>query len=346
MRPTAEGFHSFLRETNDTDIEDQIDFESIVTPTLLSTLGYSQDNIFYEVTLSDKESLTYADAIVAKESNTPPWLLVETRFYPDSDSHPPGDTVDSFVYEDLNYYHRLSGAEKSILLTNHSIGYYDGEEATGHLLSDISKEQAAEIYNEIKPPSDFPTAPTSAGRRTKERIEGRNFSINKPEFRSKIASVRNADTNNEKKESLESLCSFLIEGVDDFRVRDKNRRTRSSEIDIIVENTETNSPLNSDSKYILIECRNWKDPIGAKHIRDFVGKVKSANSNFGIIFTKEGITGTDEAKDALGVVKRAFDSEGVLLITFTLRDLESILNNHLSFYDILEEKIFNRRFPK
>lgn len=104
---------------------------------------------------------------------------------------------------------------------------------------------------------------------------------------------------------------------------DRNLRTLTGEIDLVVENSEVQSAINCHSRYFLVECKNWEETVGAKALRDFAGKLKSARSNLGIIFARNGVSGSEE-ENAMGVINNTFKDDGTTIVVFTWRDLLDI----------------------
>ena len=111
--------------------------------------------------------------------------------------------------------------------------------------------------------------------------------------------------------------------MDKFKVVGRNLRTMTSELDLIIENNHTFHPfLRELGINFLIECKNWSKPVGVSEIRDFAGDMDSKRVKFGILISKNGITGT-EYKDAKKVVVDYF-KKGITIIVLDLLDLNSI----------------------
>jgi hypothetical protein len=137
-----------------------------------------------------------------------------------------------------------------------------------------------------------------------------------------LSKVRTAQTNDEKKHSLEYLAEFIFGTIDGLNVIDKDLRTSAEEIDRLIRN-ESNEPFwRNLGNPIFIECKNWEEPVSAATIRDIKGKMESRNVKTTFLFAKNGITG-NKYKDARLEVRQAL-GKGIYLIVLSLDDLERI----------------------
>lgn len=148
---------------------------------------------------------------------------------------------------------------------------------------------------------------------------------------------KTAKTKNEKGKRLEELLSLMISLSEDFRILTQNKRTKSEEIDLVVENLGM-SPFFSQlrSPLLLVECKNWFSKVGAKEVRDFAQKLQNRNRllcSVGILVTPSGIT-KDAKEELLGYRGKDF-----LIAIFDNGDLNRIVSRQLNFGELLREKI-------
>jgi hypothetical protein len=142
------------------------------------------------------------------------------------------------------------------------------------------------------------------------------------------------------------LARHLLTSVPSLKSKYANLHTRSSEIDIVVEydSSEGRLPLFEDlGRYCFVECKNWSEPVGAKHIRDFIGKLEKCRVKLGIVFAKNGVTGTNSGLDALREISSAYDRNGSVVLIFSLGDLRSI-NDGAAFSEALDIRYDRLRF--
>jgi len=141
---------------------------------------------------------------------------------------------------------------------------------------------------------------------------------------------------NEKGRLLEVLLSLLMEQDENFDVAEKNVRTKSEEIDILIENLgRTGFYLQLRSPLILLECRNWTSKIGAKDIRDFAQKIQNRPKvlcNVGILITTSKLT-RDANAELVGYRGKDF-----LIVVLEGKDIETIIKKKLHIGDFLKAK--------
>jgi hypothetical protein len=148
---------------------------------------------------------------------------------------------------------------------------------------------------------------------------------------------KTAKTKNEKGKRLEELLSIMISLSEDFRIITQNKRTKSEEIDLVVENlgistffSQLRSPL------LLVECKNWFSKVGAKEVRDFAQKLQNRNRmlcSVGILVTPSGIT-EDANEELVGYRGKDF-----LIAILDREDLNKIVRRQMNFGELLRDKI-------
>jgi hypothetical protein len=178
-----------------------------------------------------------------------------------------------------------------------------------------------------------------------ERIRTDNFQLDLGRYDRTLAAVREATTNQEKKESFEELASILFSGVTYLSVRDKNLRTTMSEIDLVVEykRAAKMTAFDDHSRFVLVECKNWKSSVGAPQVRDFKSKMKSAKIELGFLFARKGVSERNRAENALGEIQSAFNAENIAIVVIDGNDLRRISEGR-DFYQTIDEKLYNLRF--
>jgi hypothetical protein len=167
----------------------------------------------------------------------------------------------------------------------------------------------------------------------------------RPECEAMLQATRDASTNDEKKKSLEGLVRFLIERNDYLRVKYTDVRTASSEIDLVVENRgrSRHTMFDEFGRHFLIECKNWNQPVGAKEVRDFVGKLLKTKIRLGILATRQGVTGSGGGEDALREIHFCFDTLQTAVLVLTEEDFEALCSG-IDFHDLLDQKLDRLRF--
>ena len=125
-------------------------------------------------------------------------------------------------------------------------------------------------------------------------------------YKDLLERAKQVETNDEKKKTLENLSEYLFASIKYFDVL-PSRRTSKAEIDRIIRNYSDHPLLLDLGLYILIECKNWSDSVGAPILRDFTAKVEDHRCSSGILLSKNGITGKC-VKDAMGEIRGHFNN--------------------------------------
>lgn len=144
-----------------------------------------------------------------------------------------------------------------------------------------------------------------------------------------------SDDKNFMKNALEDLTKHLFSSVIGLQLISKNVKTASSELDVVYRIIKYVNPLyEMFGHYLIIECKNTKDNVDVKVIRDFVGKLQSLNVTGGIIVSRKGITKAKN-KDKLNAeleLSKAYHRHGITIVVLDNSDLKSICkgNNLIS----------------
>lgn len=127
-------------------------------------------------------------------------------------------------------------------------------------------------------------------------------------------------TNDQKGKRLEALVAFLASQVDDFRVIERNFRTRTGEIDIVVQQRATSGRLwtTLGAPLILIEAKNRKEPISQQMVAAFRSKMQTSRGGvrLGIMVAAAHVT-----QDA-SIHELKFATENLTIAFITKRELD------------------------
>ncbi len=155
-----------------------------------------------------------------------------------------------------------------------------------------------------------------------------------------LKKVTDASDSGTKGSTLEDFTQELFGCFYYLEFYKKNFKNATGEIDVIfMVNKVTGTLFAEFSNLLIVECKNWNKPVGAKEIRIFSDKMDDCGSNIGLIISKNGITGDiDYTKDARGVIGKAWSKSKRVIIVFDLDDLESVIYRNCKLYKILKEK--------
>jgi len=174
--------------------------------------------------------------------------------------------------------------------------------------------------------------------------EQRIFQPNKDLLKDLLQRVEQAQTNMEKKATLENLSEELFGSVEGFEVL-PSRRTVTGELDRIIRNEHTSHPfLLGLGSHILVECKNWFKKVGAGHIRIFLDKMDEHRCKAGVILAKNGISGKG-VREAIGRIRSKYQQNGIITIVLSKDDLKKVINCE-NLIQIMKEKAEDVKFPR
>lgn len=370
MESSPVEFRDYLEELEEINVGATSNFNQAI-PGFVENLGYHMDNVYFDVSYEPSERYPYIgsiDAAIKGDVTAPIWMTISTNYDEDpgmaEDVSWPGHRgrLAELDFQSLKEIHSTTETQYSVVLSNYRIAFYDGYDFYGSAHSDLNQEKVEVIFQALQSPKSLPKEKEGVKAKELERFHKRhlrrqdenlsisintdNYSISLDDFWRHFQKVQNAETNAEKGESLEKLAELLFEGFPYISVREKNLRTSSAEIDLVLEYNSPDSPTIFDeySRYLLVECKNWSQSVGANVVRDFKGKMDSAKVDLGIIVASNGITGRS-GQDAVDELNQYFQRDGVTIVVIDESDLESLIVGK-DLYEILEGKIFNRRFRR
>lgn len=168
------------------------------------------------------------------------------------------------------------------------------------------------------------------------------FNIDRDKLKDFLNSVENAKTNDEKKKSLENLSEYLFSSIYGIKVIEKNKRTETSEIDLILELDHPIFGLHPFFRemgcHIMLECKNWSNPVGASIIRNFSRDMKKRKVYWGCLISKREIS-----KDAKKEIKDLFIDEKISIIHLSKKDIEDIIKGE-NLIELLKKKYRKIKF--
>ncbi|MEO1432559.1 MAG: N-6 DNA methylase [Cyanobacteria bacterium J06633_8] len=162
------------------------------------------------------------------------------------------------------------------------------------------------------------------------------------ELKKALKNIIDASDSKTKGSSLEDFTQMLFGSLDYCDFYKRNLRNATSEIDIIFTVNKIPATLFAEfSDLLIVECKNWNEPVGAKEIRIFSTKMDELDSKVGIIISSNGITGDKHyIKDARGAIRNIWLQSRKIILFFDLEDLKSIVNGTCNLYKILYQKYY------
>lgn len=143
---------------------------------------------------------------------------------------------------------------------------------------------------------------------------------------------------------LEDFSELLFNSINGFSVRYKRAKARATsstpehDYDLVIHNTS--NIFTEFGNYILVECKDWKDPVGYPEIAKFLHKLHSRKCNLGIIVAMSNVV----EKDFNTTLRRTFDQDNIAVIVLDKDDLTKILAKQVVLTTLLRKKYEKIRF--
>jgi hypothetical protein len=90
-------------------------------------------------------------------------------------------------------------------------------------------------------------------------------------------------------------------------------------------------------RYFVCECKDWKLPADFDTMAKFCRVLDSTKAKFGILFSKNGITGEGKTKDAEREQLKIFQDRGMVIVVVDQKDLKSVAKG-ANFINLLRRK--------
>jgi len=121
--------------------------------------------------------------------------------------------------------------------------------------------------------------------------------------------------------TLERLAEYLLGCMPGCKTS-RRIHSKSSDYDVICSLQGPDIDFRSElGRYFVVECKDWQDPVNFSTFAKFCRVLDSVKSNFGIIFSKRGITGEGRHSDAEREQLKVFQDRGMVIIIVKETDL-------------------------
>lgn len=154
------------------------------------------------------------------------------------------------------------------------------------------------------------------------------------EIREQLDGAMNSPQSNaDKKKSLEDLAASILDNIPGLQVQFQDKRRKTSEIDLIVQNRSGSLAAAGLAGPIFVECKNIKKGVSAKDIRDFIGKLPS--NSIGIVVTTNRLS-----RDAEGEMRRHNNENGIRLLFWNHLDIEKMASGEETPENLFIERYY------
>jgi hypothetical protein len=126
-------------------------------------------------------------------------------------------------------------------------------------------------------------------------------------------------------DALEDLLCYLLCELPGVKVlRNARDPFQSQEIDITVANAQVSLWMRTLPMAMLVECKNWDNPVGVTAVTDFVFKLMAKAVEIGIMVAANGITGDQAEMTAAYQRISIAQAKGHRILVITLEDLRNV----------------------
>jgi len=142
-------------------------------------------------------------------------------------------------------------------------------------------------------------------------------------------------------QSLERLAHYLVGLIPGCRAY-LRRRSRSTDYDVVGSLEGPAFDFRSElGRYFVCECKDWSKAADFTALAKFCRVLDSVKSRFGILFSKEGITGAGKSAHAEREQYKVFADRGIVIVVITKGDIERIAAgaNFLSILRLKYEEV-------
>jgi Restriction endonuclease len=137
--------------------------------------------------------------------------------------------------------------------------------------------------------------------------------------------MNGALTTKARGDALEELVCYFLSEVPGLRLRRNGRDPfHSQEIDITVANAQTSTWMKTFPTAMLVECKNWDNPVGVTAVSSFIYKLEVKSVALGIIVAANGVTGDPDELTASYQRIAMAQSQGHRVLVLRLDELKSV----------------------
>ncbi len=137
--------------------------------------------------------------------------------------------------------------------------------------------------------------------------------------------------------SLETLAGYILSCMPGCRTT-RRQRTYSTDYDIVCSMEGFEIDFRSEfGRYFVCECKDWSRKADFTTMAKFCRVLDSTKSRFGILFSKNGLSGVGDTRNAEREQLKVFQDRGMVIVVIDQNDLEFIAEGG-NFTNLLRSK--------
>jgi hypothetical protein len=136
---------------------------------------------------------------------------------------------------------------------------------------------------------------------------------------------------------LEALAEYVLTCMPGCRTM-RRRRSDSTDYDLICSVEGLELDFRSElGRYFVCECKDWSVPADFTAMAKFCRILDSVKSRFGILFSRQGISGEGKRRHAALEQLKVFQDRGIVIVVVDHEDLEQLVRG-TNFISLLRTK--------
>ncbi|MFQ5874110.1 MAG: restriction endonuclease [Dehalococcoidia bacterium] len=138
--------------------------------------------------------------------------------------------------------------------------------------------------------------------------------------------VRSAQTRPEKGRALEDFICGLFPLVPGVEIAGRNALNTfaTEEVDVALWNARHRLGFYFLPHLVLVECKNWSQPVGTQEVAYFVTRLRQRACDHGILLAANGITGVGEELTRAHYEIATALTSGIRVLVLTPTELEGL----------------------
>ncbi len=136
-------------------------------------------------------------------------------------------------------------------------------------------------------------------------------------------------TTTEQGRALDDLVCYLFGAVPGIVVTERNVTNpfRTEELDVAFWNDQHRRGLWFLPTTLLVECKNWSQPVGSSEVAYFVRRLQNRGLDLGLLVSTRGVTGSPiELTDAHFEIATAL-KDGIRIVVIDRQEIEQFVHS-------------------
>jgi hypothetical protein len=150
----------------------------------------------------------------------------------------------------------------------------------------------------------------------------------------------NGATTTLKGKAFEDLICYLFGRIPGIEITQRNNMNafNTEELDVAIWNDKKAKGLYYLPHIVLIECKNWTNPVSSIEVNWFASKLESRGRDFGILVANNGITGDAADLTAAHSILARHLERGRQIIVLNRTDIQQLTDTN-DLIKLIKEKL-------